>query len=99
MVDFNPPSPEDEAAELARQERRRERRKYLRAENQMRPRCAGCEGDILVFLPDDVFTEEQLRDECRYRYLRDEFRAGDILCFWCWNDFTGCGESFQWGHV
>jgi hypothetical protein len=31
--------------------------------------------------------------------LNDEFRPGDILCFWCWNDLTECGENFGWGHA
>jgi hypothetical protein len=99
VTDFNDPSPWEQAAERDSQEhqRRRKRRAHLRTENHQRPRCAGCEGDMLVFSACDVFTEEQLQDV--YGYLNDEFRPGDILCFWCWNDLTECGENFGWGHA
>jgi|AmaraimetFIIA100_FD_contig_41_7316935_length_709_multi_5_in_0_out_0_2 hypothetical protein len=100
MKTLSDTSPEEQAAECARQERRRERRAHLRAENHMRPRCAGCEAEMLVFSARDVFTKDDLQqDGYAYDVFREEFRPGDILCFWCMNACTACGERLQWGQA
>jgi hypothetical protein len=73
-----------------------ERRKQLRADNHLRPRCACCEADMLVLSARDVFTEEELL----HHPMRDDFRRGDILCFACWNRLTlNYDEQPDWGRA
>lgn len=96
---FNPPTPEEQARQDAEREARLARRALVRAENQTRPRCAGCGADMPICEADNAVTEAQMQDE-GYSYLRlFDYRVGDLICFWCLNDMTQIGEIFHWGRA
>jgi hypothetical protein len=86
----------------AARERRLKIRAMIRQHNHERPRCSGCGNDMLVFAPDDFVTNEQFADP-GYEYLRQEdFRPGDLICFWCIVSIAGrrgqCNRP-TWGHA
>jgi hypothetical protein len=95
MMDFNA-TPE----EIARaHERRLQLRARIRQENEWRPRCSGCGCDMPVFSAGDVITPEQFADP-RYGWLHEEdFRPGDIVCFWCVCGMVEMGGRFVWGRA
>jgi hypothetical protein len=87
------PNQEPTPQEIAAQERHREIRAKIRAENHVRPRCACCEGDVLVAR---AYLETLTEDDCEVYY--NFFDPGDLLCFWCGCDIDlGRQVYFIWG--
>jgi hypothetical protein len=74
-------------------------RAQIRACNSVRPRCAHCGNDIPVFTADDVVTTERLADPGYDWLISEDFRAGDIVCFWCIVDMTELAGRFVWGRA
>ena len=75
-------------------------RAFIRKHNDERPRCAGCRCDMPVFnLERDLITAEQLKLPGYDYLLQSDFRAGDLVCFWCIHGITEVGDRYQWGHA
>jgi hypothetical protein len=75
-------------------------RAQIRERNHLRPRCAGCGCDMLVFDRYDFVSEAMMHDP-DYSYLGHlDFRPGDLVCFWCITGaFDGAGWRWQEGHA
>jgi hypothetical protein len=97
--DFGDPSPEAQARRDHQRELRLNQRAAIRADNHLRPRCAGCGADMPVHMDDDTVTQEQLDQEGYSYLLTSDFRPGDLVCFWCISDMTDIGEYFQSGRA
>jgi hypothetical protein len=81
------------------QQARLQARAELRKHNHERPRCAGCGGDLLIFTADDFVTAEQYADPHWTWLRREDFRPGDLLCFWCSVALIQIENQFVWGSV
>lgn len=83
--------------------RKREARLALRARireaNPKRPRCSGCGADMPISTELDLITQEQLDEDGGDYLVRCDFRAGDLVCFWCVHAMTDVGDLFQWGRA
>jgi len=78
-------------------QRRLQLRAAIRAHNHMRPRCSGCGGDMLMYEEVDFVTEELLREPGFDYLLAEDFRPGDLICFWCIAQITNSAHLYEFG--